>query len=226
MNKTCRRFLATSGTVLLGGVAGCTGSSRSQTETGTTTESEVSTVTQTSETANGTDRRSTTDTERADTRTATQEPTSRDTETPNEIRPQKQVQQFTTPVSNSGLLNREKSENNQNTLKTIMLTTPDWRAQINPELLDDEVITMLDETDYSSTYVAGFEESARDGVSYRLNAVERIADTLRFCCTIVGTIGRTIVRYRLLLVRLPRDSRELPDTVAVDISEETPTPSY
>jgi hypothetical protein len=136
------------------------------------------------------------------------------------------MQQFTTPVSDSGLLNRETSGEIQNTLKTIIVTSSDWRARINPELLDDEVITMLDETDYSSAYVAGFEETARDGVSYRLNAVERIADTLRFRCTILGTIGRTIVRYRLLLVRLPRGARELPDTVTVDISEETPTPSY
>lgn len=226
MNNTRRRFLATSGTVLLGGVAGCTGSSRSQTETHTTAESEVNTVTQTSETADRTDRRSTTDTERIETQTATQKPTPRNTETPIKVKPEKEIQQYTTFIGSHGLLDRKTSTKIQETLKTIIVTSSDWRAQINPKLLDDEVITILNETDYSSAYVAGFEEAAQDGVSYRLNAVERIADTLRFRCTTLGTIGRTTLRYRLLLVRLSRGDKELPDTVTVDISEETPTPSY
>jgi hypothetical protein len=76
-------------------------------ETGTTTESEVSTVTQTSETADRTDRRSTTGTERIETQTATQKPTPRNTETPIKVKPEKEIQQYTTFIGSHGSLDKK-----------------------------------------------------------------------------------------------------------------------
>jgi cytoskeletal protein RodZ len=228
MNNTRRQLLATTGTVLLGGLAGCAESSQSQTERHTTAEAKTKTTRQTPEAADWTDSQPTTNSERSDTPTDTQEPTANpspaNTKTPTKITPIIKVQQFTTEITKTGALERELSTPLQAKRKTVIVTDSDWRSQIAPGRLDDKLVTMLDETDYSSAYVAGFEGIVGFRKLYKLNSVSRIKNTIKFNCKIIEKIGQNVLWYRLFLIRVGKSRERPPNTVVVNIQRDTPEP--
>lgn len=235
MNNTRRRLLTTGATVLLGGFAGCTELLRSQTEPPTHTtarEPETKATAGTSETTGRTDSHPTADSETPGTPTDTRESppnqTVQDTKTTSdtqELSPEQTVQQTTARISESGALRRSRSSSfTQATRETVVVRDSDWRDQIHPEPLDDETVKILEQTDYDSAYVVGFEGGLEHGQSYALKEVKRSSNELRLRCARLSGVGPQILVYRLLLLRLSRASGPPPNIVTVEIGELTQTP--
>lgn len=105
---------------------------------------------------------------------------------------------------------------------TVILFDRDWRSRMSMSALGDETVSFVEETDFETRYVAGFEVQVTEwGYHLRLESVEQSADRVRIEYSDVFVEGGpNVEQWRAMFVRLPRENG-VPGTVTLHRTDES-----
>lgn len=90
--------------------------------------------------------------------------------------------------------------------RTVVLSSENWRRRVSVSNLDSRTVEFLDQTDFESSYVIGFEVEVTEwGYHLRLEGIEKRSESIliRYSDVFVEG-GPNVAQTRTMLIRLPR----------------------
>lgn len=90
--------------------------------------------------------------------------------------------------------------------RTVVLSSENWRRRVSVSNLDSRTVEFLDETDFESSYVIGFEVEVTEwGYHLRLEGIEKRSKSIQIRYSDVFVEGGpNVAQTRTMLIRLPR----------------------